>query len=445
MIIMVYSTFDAVSIDGSLGAPEYSYWFVRRAFWPLLERFGIVVPVTDPAREVDAIQRTADARGVPCVFFSFEPPHKIKLGLTCPTVPVFAWEFDTIPDEVWEEDERNDWTCVLADTRIAITHSCFSRDVVTQRMGADYPIWSIPAPVHAGHAHHVVTARGWQAAEAISISGIALDSRQLDLAPFAMQRAHRDGIEDLRMLATHMAQQNHLPKTLHLSGVIYTAIFNPVDGRKNWTDLLVGFIWAFRDEPDAVLLMKATHYDPVRGLLPLLSDLAKLGPFRCRVVFIHGMLPDAEYQALIRMTSYTINASTNEGQCLPLMEFMSAGRPAISPLHTAMLDYISAENAFLVDTFVHPAAWPHDPREATRTQRHTTRFPSLVRAYTDSFRVARDDPGRYAAMSRAATDSLAAFCADDVVAERLGQVFDHLGLVQSPAQLQMPRSAADVA
>ncbi len=431
MIIMVHSTYDAVSIDGSLGAPEYSYWFVRRAFWPMLERFGIVVAVTDPSREVETIQRTAQARGVPCVFFSFEPPHKTTLGLTCPTVPVFAWEFDSIPDEVWGDDKRQDWTVVLEDTGIAITHSRFSRDVVRGRMGASYPIWSIPAPVHAQHAHHAATARGWQAAETLRLSGIVLDSRQVDLAPFSMQRAHRDGIEDLRALAAHAAQPGHPPKEVTLAGVIYTAIFNPVDGRKNWTDLLSAFIWAFRHQPDATLIMKATHYDPVRGLLPLLSDLAKLGPFECRVIYVHGMLPDDEYESILRLTSYTINASTNEGQCLPLMEFMSAGRPAISPLHTAMLDYISADNAFIVDTFIHPAAWPHDPREAVRTHRNNTRFPSLVRAYEDSFRIARNDPDRYAAMSRAATDALAAFCADDVVAGRLAEVFDHLGLIPS--------------
>ena len=40
MIIMVYSAYTAGSIDAALGAPEYSYWFVRRAFWPVLERFG---------------------------------------------------------------------------------------------------------------------------------------------------------------------------------------------------------------------------------------------------------------------------------------------------------------------------------------------------------------------------------------------------------------------
>jgi len=433
MIIMVYSSYNAASIEGYLGAPEYSYWFVRRAFWPMLERFGIVVPVTDPAREVDTICRTAELHGEPCVFFSFEPPHKTILGLSCPTIPVFAWEFDTIPDEIWADEPRNDWTRVLAVTKAAITHSNFSVQAVRRSMGKNYPVWSIPAPVHRGQMAHVASARGWHPAETVPVSGIALAMDRVDLSSFSMQRAHEDGIANLRALAAYVAEADRAPRTIQLGGVIYTAIFNPIDGRKNWTDLLAGFIWAFRDEPDATLVMKLTHYDPVRALLPVLSDIAKLGPHRCKIILLHGMLPDDEYQTLIRMTSYTINASTNEGQCLPLMEFMSAGRPAISPLHTAMLDYISPRNAFVVETFAHPASWPHDPREAVRTERNTTRFPSLVRAYRESFRVARHDPARYADMSAEATEALACFCSDDVVEERLATLFTHLASQQNPA------------
>jgi len=64
-----------------------------------------------------------------------------------------------------------------------------------------------------------------------------------------------------------------------------------------------------------MLILKITYFDAVRGLLPVLSDLAKFGQYRCRVVLIHGMLPDEEYRALVRVTSYAVNASTNEGQC----------------------------------------------------------------------------------------------------------------------------------
>jgi len=38
---------------------------------------------------------------------------------------------------------------------------------------------------------------------------------------------------------------------LHLSGIVYSSIFNPSDHRKNWEDLLTGFLFALKDCEDA--------------------------------------------------------------------------------------------------------------------------------------------------------------------------------------------------
>jgi hypothetical protein len=205
--------------------------------------------------------------------------------------------------------------------------------------------------------------------------------------------------------------------------VIYSSVFNPVDGRKNWTDMVAGFVWAFRGEPDATLILKVAHRSMQEGVLPILSELGKLGPFKCRVIIVHGLLSDVEYARLVEVTAYTVNTSHGEGQCLPLMEFMAAGRPAVTPRHSAMIDYISEENAFVVGGDMRPAFWPHDMRQATRCMRFQPNFTDLVRCYQDSFRVARDDPDRYARLSRAANAALKAFCSDEVVGDALGRLF----------------------
>ena len=48
------------------------------------------------------------------------------------------------------------------------------------------------------------------------------------------------------------------PKTddLELSGVVYTSIFNPDDGRKNWQDLLTAWTAALADHEEATLVCK---------------------------------------------------------------------------------------------------------------------------------------------------------------------------------------------
>ena len=55
MRILVYSQTNAATIRTSLGAPEYSYYFVLKEFLPALRELGEVVVISDPATEVDAL------------------------------------------------------------------------------------------------------------------------------------------------------------------------------------------------------------------------------------------------------------------------------------------------------------------------------------------------------------------------------------------------------
>jgi len=427
MIIMEHSTYDGESIANNFGAAEYSYWFVRKAFRPILERFGVVIPVRHPATEVDAIHRSTKAHGIPSVFFSFNPPHCTPVGLECPTVPVFAWEYDTIPTEIWHDDPLNNWRGVLAQTAAAITHSTYSARAVGHELPGDYPIWTIPAPVYDANKGSADSARGWREPFELRLTtGIAIDSSAIDLSLFSVARVDSQGTQALGLLERAASDRNRPPQVLTLSGVIYSSVFNTVDERKNWMDMVAGFVWAFREIPEATMIVKVAHRRMSEGVLPILFDLAKLGPFKCRVIVIHGLLSSEDYAQLVEATSYTVNTSRGEGQCLPLMEFMSAGRPAVTPKHTAMLDYVSDDNAFVVDSHMRPAFWPHDIRRATRCLRYQPSFSDLVHRYRDSFDVARHNPTRYARMSVAARKALKNFCSDDVVTASLTEVFDHL-------------------
>jgi glycosyltransferase involved in cell wall biosynthesis len=417
MLILTYSAYNAASIEKSLGMSEYSYWFVRKAFHRLLASHGIVVPVTDPSREVDALVGGAGTHSERCIYLSFDTLQKTVLDLSCPTIPVFAWEFDTLPNEVWDDEPRNDWTMVLARAGSAIVHSSHTVAVVRRAMGQDFPVWCIPAPVYAGAVRYVPSARGYQKPTELTLNATVIDAGSVDLAPFTHQKIQREGSTALRHEIAKAGDQTRL--TLH--GVVYCSVFNPLDGRKNWNDMLMGFIRAFRNTPDATLVLKLTYHDAMDSLLRILADIAKVGPFRCRILLVHGLLPQPEYDALMAASSYAVNTSNGEGQCLPLMEYMSAGRPAVTPRHTGMLDYVTQENAFIVRTTEEPGYWPHDPRRALRCVRHRMDFPSLISAYHESYRVAAI-PETYAAMSKAATKALELYCSDEVVERRLADV-----------------------
>ena len=63
---------------------------------------------------------------------------------------------------------------------------------------------------------------------------------------------------------------------------------------------------------------------------------------------LHGYLTADTYQRLMATTAFIVNASHGEGQCLPLMEYLSIGKPAIAPCHSAMADYIDDAVGFVV-------------------------------------------------------------------------------------------------
>jgi glycosyltransferase involved in cell wall biosynthesis len=422
MIFIEHASYNDATIKANFGAPEYSYHFVKRAFSGVLDRLGQRVEVADPGREVDAVFHAARARGEDCLFLSYNPPHKTTLGLACPTAPVFAWEYDTIPDEAWSGDLRNDWRYVLSRTGMAVTHCQTAAEAVRRSMGGDYPVWVAPAPLFDRFAAQRTEARGWRAPFDLLIDGaVAISAGEADLSAFRPGRPRLEAEQALRMLERALMDAERRPPPLRLEGVVYTAVLAPNDGRKNWPDLVTAFVWAFRRTPTATLVLKLTHAFIEDGLATLLARLSTLGAFECRVVLVHGMLSNEAYAALIDHTSYAVNASQGEGQCLPLMEYMSCGRPAVAPAHTAMRDYVGPDNAFVVASELRPASWPQDERVAIRCHLNKVSFTDLVRQYRESYRVAQDQ-AQYARMSEAAVRSLQAFCSEEVVTARMTEM-----------------------
>jgi glycosyltransferase involved in cell wall biosynthesis len=232
--------------------------------------------------------------------------------------------------------------------------------------------------------------------------------------------------------------------SVRVDGLIFTAVLAPKDGRKNWQDILTAFTTAFRDTPDATLVLKMIGADPAFWWWELNGIAKTLPPFACRVVVINGFLQDAAYADLIAATHFVVNASLAEGQCLPLAEFMSAGRPAIAPRHTAMRDYITSGNALIVGSEAEFCSFPQDPRNMLTTTRYRIEWPSLCAAFTQAAGIIRNDPDRYVAMGQAAMVSLRAYCSDETVSRALAS-FLGLGdeVLERAGWQGLPRDAAE--
>ena len=206
---------------------------------------------------------------------------------------------------------------------------------------------------------------------------------------------------------------------LELEGVVYTSILNPQDGRKNWEDLVTAFCWAFRGDENATLVLKMTHHKLATFLGKLLLLYSQMSPFRCRVVAIHGFLTSEQYQQLIDRSHLVVNSSHCEGQCLPLMEFMGQGVPAIAPDHTAMADYVTTKNTFVVKSSLYPTFWPLDERKAIRTLCYRIDWHSLMESFRDSFEIAINDEETYQSMSSASITSVEAVAGQEVVYNKM--------------------------
>ncbi|SED14776.1 hypothetical protein SAMN05519104_2899 [Rhizobiales bacterium GAS188] len=530
MHFILHSDIDQGSIRANLGRPEYSYYFVLRAFLPALERLGTVELVRDPLSEIDPIFDRCRDRGETCVHLSFSPPNKTPLGLRCPSIVLFAWEYSNIPYESWDEDPRNDWRVPLGKLGRAITLSGHTARTVKAAMGEDFPVRAIAAPVWDRFAK--LRAAGVPtpiiAGAVLRIRGIVFDSSMLNLSVDLLvpplrpkertkeTEASSEGISSERHAdatpvtdralpvadadgpagegsgpATvppepaaqpprslryrlgigkrHLIEwyretlRDHLPRPLSqavswsgrvgeasmravlkrldpaqvarlkLDGVVYTSVLGPTDGRKNWFDMVTGFCFAFRDTPDATLVLKMIHHEVGDYRDTLILLLSQLAPFRCRVIAVHAYLEDKAYARLIRGTTYYVNTSLGEGLCLPLMEFMASGRPAIAPRHTAMEDYVDEGGAFIVDSSLQYSVWPHDPRWMFRSERYRLDWESLVAAYRESYRIAKTAPERYAAMGQHAAKRIHDLASISVVTEQLRSFFQPEPIAAEPS------------
>ena len=491
MKILVYSETSAKNLKSRLGTSEYSYYFVLKEFLPVLETLGDVQVIEHPESEVDTIYFDCRKSGETCLFLSFSPPHRTLTSLLCPTIPVFAWEFDSIPHETWLGRAEEDWSWVIRLLGRAITHSDSTIAAARRVVDPCYPIINAPAPVWDGMAA-VRELQPNSMSTTLAGRGTLFDTAKLDITKFLEADAElwhaavhgtpmpdsseKDDEPTLPVLEAeaqparpaaprmfskawwqiskryagawyiHVYQGQPIlssepepdqispwwtehaiepelftPKTfdLELGGVVFTSVFNPYDGRKNWEDLLSAFCNAFADNEQATLVFKLTHKACTSAIVQMLKYLARLPLFRCRVVLLHGYLEDDQYRALVHATSFVVNASYGEGQCLPLMEYLSAGKPAIAPNHSGMSDYIDESIAFIVDSWPEATGWPHDPRFATRTCRRQISWASLRAAYLQAFSIKQNQPQIYARMATQAIEHMRLHCSREVVRQRL--------------------------
>jgi hypothetical protein len=440
----------------NLGTPGYSYDIVAQLFRPLLERWGEVVPVARDCAAIDAAAEDARRRDMEPVHVSFVPFQDVCLSTKAPNVIVPAWEFPDVPNEAFDGNPHNDWVATSALCDLVIVGGPYT--VATFRNGGiRAPIYVVPVPTP--QAYFDVPPREPGQSVLLGCGGYVFQhettpaatttdppaSAARSMRAFLRRRtrlAYRHGVKPLVPPAVHGALRTaahalaprlmdlfgrqHRRPYLELSGVVYTSIFNPADGRKNWEDLLGGFLTALGDCCDATLVLKLIARDPTwsERIADYYHRLDRR--HRCRVAFITDYLSDQQMLELCRATTYYLSTTRAEGNCLPVMNYLAAGRPTVSTCHTALSDYFTDEVGFVIDSHPEPAIWPHDSRLRFKTSWARVVFPSLLDQLRRSYEVARNGRQTYEALAARGRDRIREWAHPEVVWTRLQAALDAL-------------------
>ena len=133
---------------------------------------------------------------------------------------------------------------------------------------------------------------------------------------------------------------------------VYLTIINPGDHRKNIEATMLGFLRFVQVHPNSLLVIKLvaererTLTDVVWNTLRVqLERLFQRSLLRNdAVVFVHDFLEEKRLLQLMRSADFYLSTSFAEGANMPVLEAMACGTSVISPIHTAMADYLSDDN-----------------------------------------------------------------------------------------------------
>ncbi|HUY35234.1 MAG TPA: hypothetical protein VMV69_20985 [Pirellulales bacterium] len=465
------SSFAASEMPRRCGDDCYSYYFVYRAFSPLLARWGEVHEISRAETDLEPALEAARRAGRAPAHLSFLPLQHMPITPLAPNIAFPFWEYPDIPDRDVGGNPRNNWPRVAKKLALILTACEFTRDAL-QRAGVGTPIHVVPVPI--GDSYFRVP--DWRAGDRVVIDCPCFLLPQLGAgAPAASDRRNMVGRAppsvpqlgagappgaSLAARARGAYQRRVRPRLpapvdrllsragrkllgrseptpidpfpipyalsdrLELTGIVYTSIFNPFDLRKNWQDLLSSFLDALGDRDDATLVLKLAVSKTMarEGLHNVLSFHQRLRlRHRCKLAVISNYLSDEQMVELARASTYYLNTSRAEGACLPVQDFLAAGRPAVAPAHTAMAEYIDPRLAFVVHSYSEPTHWSWDPERRPTTRWQRVERSALRRRIRESYETARGDLSRYREMAGEARARMREFAGAESVWPRLAE------------------------
>jgi hypothetical protein len=139
---------------------------------------------------------------------------------------------------------------------------------------------------------------------------------------------------------------------------------------------------------------------------------------------VTAYLSDDQLLRLTEASTYYLNASRAEGSCLPLQNFMAAGRPAVAPAHTGIADSLDENCGFVVAAHPEPTCWPFDLEGPSTTRWYRPVWQSLYEQVRASYEAANPYSDLYNTLSQAACHRIRRLAHPDSVGPVLWQALD---------------------
>ena len=337
-----YSSTAAISAPHRLGSPHYSYKFAEEKFLRCLKDLSIGTHfVSMPEYFSAPISYESlpkyGGRNVHLIFRSTEDIRILKNGYN---IVCYAWEFPFIKDITLQGEHPflNQKRMLGLCDEIWVPCN-YTKDVL-ERHGMRN-VYTIPAP--------------------IALPAQAKLSRGETLARIGHLNTKPFLVNFLGSGSTGRGE-GYLPfyAAVGASGLrsrkIYLSVFNPEDFRKNLDAMVRGFDAFLQRGRDDVLIIKAITGSDRFSLDQVVRDvmLNKLDQGSAfeneNIIIFNAYVSDEEMTLLYDLADFYLCTSIAEGQNLPLMEAMARGVVPVTTRNTAMLDYIDAEDAIVIET-----------------------------------------------------------------------------------------------
>jgi len=198
-----------------------------------------------------------------------------------------------------------------------------------------------------------------------------------------------DLIPAMRLSSGTSGTLGNLLRSVSPSRFLALSIFNPHDLRKNAGYMIRSFALFQRDKPGAVLILKLSvdnkqfRLQNVRSILDRYCSTAEAGD---NIFVVTQELPPKILTSLYRIAEFYICASHCEGLGMTVIEAMAHGAIPISVNETAMADYITENNAYVIPSSPEPALLQSNSALNPNLTWHTADITSISLALEEAYR-----------------------------------------------------------